>query len=85
MTQQINAVGITLPNRLSPTYEMPQTGGVGTEIFTFGGIAAIAAALMWGCTLKRKYERGTVYSHFNSNPALNSASRLLITEKENKQ
>lgn len=57
---KVPAYNITLTNRLAPTYELPQTGGVGTELFTFGGIAAIAAALMWGCSLKRKRERGAV-------------------------
>ena len=57
---KVPAYNITLTNRLAPTYELPQTGGVGTEIFTFGGIATIAAALMWGCSHKRKRERGAV-------------------------
>ena len=38
-------------------YELPETGGTGTLIYTLCGIAMMAAALMYGLSLRRKRER----------------------------
>jgi len=37
--------------------ELPSTGGMGTHMYTFSGLLAIAAALMYGCSLWRRRER----------------------------
>lgn len=39
------------------TYELPKTGGVGTKVFTIGGLALIAGCLLYGCVMRRKRER----------------------------
>ena len=38
--------------------ELPQTGGMGTHLYTFSGLLVIMAALMYGCSRRRKQERG---------------------------
>lgn len=43
--------------RNSAGYVLPETGGVGTHIYTLCGIAMMAAALMYGLSLRRKRER----------------------------
>ena len=37
---------------------LPVTGGMGTHLYTFSGLAVLAAALMYGYSLRRKRERG---------------------------
>ena len=36
------------------TYVLPQTGGMGTSIFTIGGLIIIALGLLYGYTLHQK-------------------------------
>ncbi len=40
------------------TVELPATGGMGTHLYTFSGLLLITAALMYGCSQRRKRERG---------------------------
>ena len=40
------------------TVELPQTGGMGTHLYTFSGLLTVMAALMCGCSQRRKRERG---------------------------
>lgn len=41
------------------TVELPGTGGMGTQLYTFSGLLLMAAAvLMYGCSQRRKRERG---------------------------
>ena len=42
----------------SAGYELPETGGPGTIMYTFGGLAIIAAGLVYALSMKRKQERG---------------------------
>lgn len=39
-----------------PTYELPNTGGVGTSLYTLGGFALVAAALLCGLVTRRRQE-----------------------------
>lgn len=48
-------VRITVKNHTG--YVLPETGGVGTNLFTFGGLLIMAAALMYGYMLRRSRER----------------------------
>ena len=49
---------ITLTNKQNPGgYELPKTGGDGTKMFTIGGLALIAGCLLYGCVMRRKWER----------------------------
>lgn len=41
----------------TPGYVLPATGGAGTNLFTAGGIAFTAIALLYGCTLWRRRGR----------------------------
>ncbi|MBQ3194545.1 MAG: Cna B-type domain-containing protein [Oscillospiraceae bacterium] len=38
--------------------ELPSTGGMGTHLYTFSGLLMMMAALMYGCSRRRKRERG---------------------------
>lgn len=40
------------------SFDLPETGGIGTYPYTIGGLAALAAALVYGYHLRRKRERG---------------------------
>ena len=40
------------------SFDLPETGGIGTYPYTIGGLTAIAAALVYGYNLRRKRERG---------------------------
>lgn len=44
---------INIPN----TVPLPESGGAGTTIYTFGGIALLAVCLVYGCSLRRRRER----------------------------
>lgn len=50
---------VTISNKAenNPDYELPETGGIGTHMFTIGGVALIAAGLLYGCIWARKRER----------------------------
>ena len=37
--------------------ELPETGGMGTTLYTFSGLLMIGAALILGCSQRRKKER----------------------------
>ena len=37
---------------------LPETGGSGTEVYTLGGLAVIAASLMYGLGMRRRKEKG---------------------------
>jgi len=39
-------------------YDLPETGGAGTHMYTFSGLTLIGASLMYGYSLRRKRERG---------------------------
>lgn len=39
------------------TYALPNTGGIGTMWYTFGGLLFLAAALMYGYRMRRKHKR----------------------------
>lgn len=39
------------------SYLLPETGGIGTHLYTFSGLLMIAAALMYGYSQRRKTER----------------------------
>ncbi len=54
--------GYTVTN-LYGTYALPQTGGIGTLPFTFGGLLMIAAALMYIYQSGRKRQRGGTSSN----------------------
>lgn len=41
----------------SSGYKLPDTGGTGTKLYTFGGLALIAGCLMYGYSMRRKRER----------------------------
>ena len=47
---------IRIPN--SSGLALPSTGGPGTIAYTFGGLALLAAGLVYGLSMKRKQERG---------------------------
>lgn len=51
---------ITITNKLreNPSYELPETGGIGTIWFTTGGIALMSVALLCGSVLRRRRKRG---------------------------
>lgn len=38
-------------------YELPETGGAGTTLFTLGGLLILAATFVYGCELRRRRER----------------------------
>ena len=38
--------------------ELPSTGGMGTHLYTVSGLALIALALLYGCSQRRRRERG---------------------------
>ncbi|GEM_PF-2515713 len=38
-------------------YELPATGGIGTQLYTFGGLLLITAPLLYGCVARRRRER----------------------------
>ncbi len=40
---------------------LPETGGPGTTMFTLGGVAVIAASLMYGLSMRRKKRKGGYY------------------------
>lgn len=40
-------------------YELPETGGTGTTLFTLGGLLILAATLVYGYGLRRRQERRT--------------------------
>ncbi|HBA48074.1 MAG TPA: hypothetical protein DCZ91_09820 [Lachnospiraceae bacterium] len=40
---------------------LPETGGSGTTMFTLGGVAVIAASLMYGLSMRRKKRKGGYY------------------------
>ena len=40
------------------SFDLPETGGMGTSLYTISGLAALAAALVYGYDLRRKRERG---------------------------
>lgn len=37
---------------------LPSTGGAGTWFYTLSGMTLTAAALLYGCVMRRKRERG---------------------------
>lgn len=39
-------------------YALPESGGAGTTLFAFGGIAILAMCLMYGYSMRRRRERG---------------------------
>ena len=39
-------------------YELPESGGAGTTLFAFGGIAMLAICLMYGYSMRRRRGRG---------------------------
>lgn len=41
-------------------YELPATGGSGTLLYTIGGLLLVAVPLVYGCSRRRKRERGPV-------------------------
>ena len=41
----------------APAYELPETGGIGTSLYTIGGLLLIAVSLLYGYKLRRKRER----------------------------
>lgn len=41
----------------APAYELPKTGGIGTFLYTIGGLLLIAVSLLYGYKLRRKRER----------------------------
>lgn len=49
---QTEGMTITVANPVC--YELPQTGGYGTLLYTFGGLALVAVSLMYGCRKRRK-------------------------------
>ncbi|MBQ7744952.1 MAG: Cna B-type domain-containing protein [Ruminococcus sp.] len=48
---------ITVKNTADYEILLPETGGVGTHVYTFGGLVIIAGAIMSGYILRRKSER----------------------------
>jgi LPXTG-motif cell wall-anchored protein len=38
--------------------ELPHTGGSGTYLYTFGGLAILAVGCVYGFSMRRKRERG---------------------------
>lgn len=40
------------------SYDLPETGGVGTHMYTFSGLLVMMAGLMYGYSRRRKKERG---------------------------
>lgn len=50
---------ITIINKAEENinYVLPETGGAGTQVYTIGGAAVIAAGLLYGCIWARKRER----------------------------
>lgn len=42
----------------STGFELPETGGPGTTMYTLGGLAAIATSLVYGLSMRRKKEKG---------------------------
>lgn len=51
-----NSLNIFISN--SRGIELPEAGGPGTVVYTFGGLAVIAVGLMYGLSMRRKREKG---------------------------
>lgn len=47
----------TILNEAAPV-PLPESGGPGTTLYTFGGIALLAICLVYGCSLRRRREGG---------------------------
>ena len=57
-TTETEAAQVTVGNVKGAA--LPNTGGAGTRMYTFGGLALMAlAAWMYGCGLRRRRERGS--------------------------
>lgn len=55
----IQSGSITVINKQVITYELPETGGIGTQAYTLGGFTMAAGAVLWLCyRRKRRREDG---------------------------
>lgn len=50
-------VSLTIVDEREGEYILPETGGIGTNVFTISGVAMMAASLLMGCYMTRKRER----------------------------
>lgn len=53
----VDNTGLTLQVPNSTGYELPETGGSGTQLYTFGGFLLTAGAILYGYILRRRRER----------------------------
>ena len=58
MVEYTTAADGTLVVTNHKSFDLPETGGIGTYPYTIGGLAALATALVYGYNLRRKRERG---------------------------
>ena len=59
MTASTAGATVTFTVENTPGTSLPNTGGAGHSLYTLGGLALmLISALMYGCGLRRRRERG---------------------------
>lgn len=53
-----NTYEITVTNTPNFSYELPGTGGIGTMLYTVGGLSLMTAPILYGCYLRRRDKKG---------------------------